>query len=64
VASGYGIGLSVTIPKSKHKPQIRHLPLEGFPPVTFGVFWQGKPQPITRAFLSTIQQAAQVLMSV
>ena len=62
VANGYGIGLSVAIPKSKHKPQIRHLPLEDFPPVTFGVFWQGKPKPITQAFLSTIQQAAQILM--
>ena len=62
VANGYGIGLSVAIPKSKHKPQIRHLPLDDFPPVTFGVFWQGKPKPITQAFLSTIQQAAQILM--
>jgi len=64
VANGYGIGLSVAIPKSKHKPQIRHLPLEDFPAVTFGVFWHGKPRPITQAFLSTIQQTAQLLMKV
>ena len=64
VANGYGIGLSVAIPKSKHKPQVRHLPLEDFPSVTFGVFWHGKPRPITQAFLSTIQQTAQLLMKV
>ncbi len=61
VANGYGIGLSIAIPKTKHKPQIRHLPLEDFPPVTFGVLWQGKLQPITQAFLTTIQEAAQLL---
>ncbi len=63
VANGYGIGLSIAIPKAKHKPQIRHLPLDGFPQVTFGVLWQGKPQPMTQAFLTTIQEAAKVLLA-
>ena len=63
VTNGYGIGLSVAIPKTKHKPQIRLLPLDDFPPVTFGVLWQGKLKPITQAFLTTIQDAARVLLS-
>ncbi|HYV27977.1 MAG TPA: LysR family transcriptional regulator [Candidatus Eisenbacteria bacterium] len=63
VANGYGIGLSVAEPKAKHKPELRVLPLEDFQPVTFGVLWQGKPTPIVQAFLTTIQQAAQALMS-
>jgi len=62
VANGYGIGLSVAIPKTPHKPQIRLLPLGDFPPVTFGVLWQGKLKPITQAFLATIQEAARVLV--
>ena len=63
VANGYGIGLSIAIPKTQHKPQIRLLPLEDFPSVTFGVIWQGKLKPITQEFLATIQDAARVLMS-
>src|SRR5438105_718421 len=63
VANGYGIGLSIAIPKTQHKPQIRLLPLEDFPSVTFGVIWQGKLKPITQAFLATIQDAARVLVS-
>lgn len=61
-ANGYGIGLSVAIPKAEHKAQIRRLPLEDFPPVIFGVLWQGKLQPITQAFLTTIQEAAKALV--
>ena len=62
VSNGYGIGLSVAIPKARHKPDLRHLPLENFPPVTFGVLWQGKLQPVTQVFLSTVQQAAKAFL--
>jgi len=61
VANGYGIGLSVALPRAKHRPRIRLLPLDDFSPVTFGVLWQGKLSPITQAFLTTVQQAAQAL---
>jgi DNA-binding transcriptional LysR family regulator len=61
VANGYGIGLSVALPRAKHRPQIRLLPLADFSPVTFVVLWQGKLSPITQAFLTTVQQAAQAL---
>ena len=62
VANGYGIGLSIAIPKTRHRPQVRHLPLDDFPSVTFGVLWQGKLQPVTQAFINTIQEAAQMLL--
>jgi DNA-binding transcriptional LysR family regulator len=63
VANGYGIGLSVAIPKARHKPQIRILPLDDFDPVTFGVLWHGKLTPVTQVFLNTVQQAAQTLFT-
>ena len=62
VANGYGVGLSVVIPQSKLKG-VRPLPLNGFEPVTFGVFWQGKATPVLQALLATIQQAAKGLMA-
>jgi DNA-binding transcriptional LysR family regulator len=60
VANGHGIGLSIVIPHVKFK-RVRALPLEGFAPVTFGIFWQGKTTPLLQALLNRIQQAAQVL---
>jgi DNA-binding transcriptional LysR family regulator len=63
VASGHGIGLSIAVPKKKQRPDLRALPLDDFPPVNFGMLWQGKPTPILQAFLADSQQAAQVLMS-
>jgi len=62
VANGYGIGLSVVIPQTKFKA-IRALPLHGFEPVMFGVFWQGKATPLLQVFLTTIQRAAKELMA-
>ncbi len=54
VANGYGIGVTVGIPKRQHHPQVRLLPLEGFDPVDFGLLWLGKPSPIVRAFVDTL----------
>jgi DNA-binding transcriptional LysR family regulator len=63
VAKGYGIGLSVAVPKVKLRPELRALALGDFPTVNFGMLWQGKSTSILEAFLTTSQQAAQVLMS-
>lgn len=62
VADGHGVGLSVVIPKMKHSPQVRALPLEGFAPVNFGVLWQGKPGPLGQAMLEEIQTVARSLV--
>src|ERR1051325_2380290 len=42
VAKGYGIGVTVSVPKMEYHPQVRPLPLDGFEMVTFGVLWQGR----------------------
>jgi len=62
VANGYGIGLSVVIPQTKFKG-VRALSLDGFEPVTFGVFWHGKTTPVLQALVTTIQHAAKALMA-
>src|SRR6266513_669315 len=61
VESGYGIGLSVGIPKHKLSPKIRVLPLEGFVPVELAAFWPGKITPLIQAFLDELKQRAQSL---
>lgn len=59
VESGYGIGLTVAIPKAKISDQIRVLPLEGFAPVTFGVLWQGKQKPLAELFIAELKKRAE-----
>ena len=60
VANGYGLGLSVDIPERRTIPGVRALPLprEQFAPVVMGVLWQGRPSPLTQAFLQVVQKAA------
>ena len=61
VAKGYGIGLSIAVPKAKPVKDLRALPLKEFEPVSFGVLWTGKTSPIVQAFLDTIQSLARTL---
>ncbi len=63
VARGYGIGLSVDIPKAKYNPQVRILPLEGFEPVDLGILWQGKLTPVMKTCIEIMQDTARQLMS-
>ena len=58
VANGYGIGVTVRVPKMKHHPQVRLLPLEGFEPVTFGVLWQGRRTVLLDALFNILEAAA------
>ena len=62
VASGYGIGLFLDVPKMKLSPQVRSLPLPDFQPVTFGAIWRGKLSPVAAAFLETIRGRAKSLL--
>ncbi len=55
VQSGFGIGLTVSIPKAKMSPKIRALPLPGFAPVRMGVLWRGKPSRALQALLDELQ---------
>jgi len=62
VANGYGIGVTVDVPKSKYHPEVRPLPLDGFELVTFGVLWQGRRNPLLDAFLKILEHAAREIM--
>lgn len=61
VENGYGIGVTVGIPKMKYHPHIRVLPLEDFEPVTFGLLWQGRRTPLLDALIKTVEVAAKEL---
>jgi DNA-binding transcriptional LysR family regulator len=63
VANGYGIGVTVDVPKTKYHPQVRPLALEGFEPVMFGVLWQGRHNPLLDAFLKILESAARGIMA-
>ncbi|MBI5384880.1 MAG: LysR family transcriptional regulator [Verrucomicrobia bacterium] len=58
VASGYGIGLFLDIPKTTLGPGLRSLPLPDFEPVTFGALWRGKATPVIDALLEAVQGRA------
>lgn len=63
VANGFGIGLSVQVPKAIHEPGIRALPLpqSEFAPVVMGALWRGKVTAIMQAFLDEMQLRAKAL---
>jgi DNA-binding transcriptional LysR family regulator len=63
VVNGYGIGVTVGIPKAKYHPQVRLLPLDGFPMPTFGVLWQGRRTPVVEALLKIIEKAVRELLA-
>jgi DNA-binding transcriptional LysR family regulator len=62
VEQGYGIGVTVDIPKMKYHSKIRMLPLDGFEQVTFGLLWQGRKTPVLGALIKTVETAAKVLV--
>jgi len=61
VAYGYGIGVTVRVPKMKYQPHVRLLPLEGFKEVPFGLLWHGRRNPLLDALLQILQNAARKL---
>lgn len=62
VANGLGIGMSVAIPKKEPHPNVRVLPLKGFPPAVIGALWRGRTTPLLGAFLDEIKLRAKNLM--
>lgn len=63
VANGYGIGLTLIVPKAPPPAKTRVLPLPDFPQVTIGALWIGKPTPILKTFLDRLQERAKLLMA-
>lgn len=61
VASGLGIGLSVSIPKSGLSAKIRAIPLPGFVPIIIGALWRGKTTPLVQALLEELKLRAKRL---
>ena len=55
VSNGFGIGLSVAVPKAGIAPNLRALPLEGFSPVHLGAVWRGKLTPQLENFLGEVR---------
>ena len=54
VGAGFGIGLSVVVPKAKVLPNLRALPLPDFAPVVMGALWRGKKSALLQAFLDEL----------
>lgn len=61
VAKGYGIGLSLQIPRVKPAAGVRVLALPEFPAVMLGVLWRGKAAPLTQMFLDELVKRAGAL---
>ena len=61
VASGFGIGLSVLVPKARISPHLRVVPLPDFAPVIMGALWRGKSSPLLHAFIAELQLRAKRL---
>ena len=62
VANGYGIGVTVGVPKVKYHPQVRILVLRDFPTMSFGVLWQGRCTPVLELMIKLVTQAALTLI--
>src|SRR5205814_2663411 len=61
VRAGFGIGLSLMVPKAKVSPDLRVLPLDGFEPVVMGALWKGKTSALLQAFLDELHVRAKKL---
>jgi DNA-binding transcriptional LysR family regulator len=58
VSAGVGIGLSIAIPGKRMPPNVKALPLNGFPKVVIGVLWRGRKTPLIKLFLAEGQKRA------
>jgi DNA-binding transcriptional LysR family regulator len=58
VAHGFGLGVSVKVPKGQLPKGVRMLPMEGFPPISVATVWQGTAGPVTRILLEEIKKQA------
>jgi DNA-binding transcriptional LysR family regulator len=62
VAKGFGIGVSVMVPRATVSPNVRVLPLPEFAPVIMGALWRGKPSGLLEALLHELQGRAKRIM--
>lgn len=52
VAEGFGAGLALRHPRVELPAGVKVLPLDDFPPLSFGVMWTGRLSPLGEAFLA------------
>lgn len=52
VAEGFGAGLALRHPRVDLPAGVKVLPLDDFPPLSFGVLWTGRLSPLGEAFLA------------
>ena len=50
-ADGFGVGLSVQMPRLEHRAGVKVLPLPDFPSIAFGATWIGRLTPLGEIFL-------------
>ena len=58
VAAGLGIGLSIAVPGKSLPPNVKMLPLNGFPKVVIGALWRGRKTPLIDLLLAEGQKRA------
>jgi len=63
VAGGFGIGLSVTVPRATLAPNVRALPLPDFGAVAMGALWRGRTSALLQTFLDELRLRAKGLNS-
>jgi DNA-binding transcriptional LysR family regulator len=58
VAHGFGLGVSVKVPKGQLPKGVRMLPMDGFPNIHVSAVWQGTAGPVIRILLEEIKKQA------
>jgi DNA-binding transcriptional LysR family regulator len=62
VASGLGIGVSISVPRRPLPKNVRALALKDFPPAIVGGLWRGKKAPLLEAFLDMARERAREIL--
>jgi DNA-binding transcriptional LysR family regulator len=58
VANGFGIGLSVALPRPNPRKDLRYIPLPEFPNIVIGALWHGKVTPLLQDLVGELQKRA------
>ena len=62
VRQGLGVGLAVRTPDLEQDPQLRVLPLPGFPTLPIGAFWRGKLSGIGQTLLQALEDRSKEML--
>ena len=61
VSNGFGIGLSLNLPRAKRTNDVKLLPLDDFPNVGIGALWRGQLTPLGESLVRHLKQHADTL---